>query len=98
MIERCGLGLDEARDQRRASRLDQQVVQAFAKQRDVASLQAELLEVTTEGGKHWASVHFSGLIRETPGAQAEGFEEVWNLVKPADGSSGWLLAGIQQMH
>jgi predicted lipid-binding transport protein (Tim44 family) len=67
-------------------------------QTDVASLQAELLEVSTEGGKHWASVHFSGSIRETPGAQAESFEEVWNLVKPADGTSGWLLAGIQQMH
>jgi predicted lipid-binding transport protein (Tim44 family) len=67
-------------------------------QTDVASLQAELLEVSTEDGKHWASVHFSGTIRETPGAQSEGFEEVWNLVKPADGSSGWLLAGIQQMH
>jgi predicted lipid-binding transport protein (Tim44 family) len=67
-------------------------------QTDVASLQAELLEVSTAEGKHWASVHFSGTIRETPGAQTEGFEEVWNLVKPADGSSGWLLAGIQQMH
>jgi predicted lipid-binding transport protein (Tim44 family) len=21
---------------------------------------------------------------------------VWNLVKPVDGSSGWLVAGIQQ--
>jgi len=67
-------------------------------QTDVASLQAELLEVSTEGAKHWASVHFSGTIRETPGAAATDFEEVWNLVKPADGSSGWLLAGIQQMH
>lgn len=67
-------------------------------QTDVDSLQAELLEVATEGGKHWASVHFSGTIRETPDAAPAGFEEVWNLVKPADGSSGWLLAGIQQMH
>jgi predicted lipid-binding transport protein (Tim44 family) len=67
-------------------------------QTDVGSLQAELLEVSTEGGKHWASVHFSGSVREAPGAPAEAFEEVWNLVKPADGSSGWLLAGIQQMH
>ena len=24
------------------------------------------------------------------------FDEIWNLVKPVDGSSGWLLAGIQQ--
>ena len=67
-------------------------------QTDVASLQADLLEVATEGERHRASVHFSGTIRETPGAAPAAFEEVWNLVKPADGSSGWLLAGIQQMH
>jgi predicted lipid-binding transport protein (Tim44 family) len=67
-------------------------------QTDVASLQADLLEVATEGERHWASVHFSGTIRDTPDAAPAGFEEVWNLVKPANGSSGWLLAGIQQMH
>jgi predicted lipid-binding transport protein (Tim44 family) len=67
-------------------------------QTDVASLQADLLEVATEGEQHWASVHFSGTIRDTPGAAPAEFEEVWNLVKPANGSSGWLLAGIQQMH
>jgi predicted lipid-binding transport protein (Tim44 family) len=67
-------------------------------QTDVVTLNADLLEVTTEGGRHWASVRFSGLVRETPGAQPAIFEEVWNLMKPADGSSGWLLAGIQQMH
>ena len=67
-------------------------------QTDVVSLQADLLEVATESEKHWASVRFSGLIREAPGATPAEFEEVWNLVKPADGSSGWLLAGIQQMH
>ena len=64
---------------------------------DVVSLNADLLEVATEGDKHWASVRFSGTVREAPGAAAESFEEVWNLVKPADGSSGWLLSGIQQM-
>ena len=67
-------------------------------QTDVLSLNADLLEVTTEGERHWASVRFSGQIRETPGSAPEGFEEVWNLCKPVDGSSGWLLAGIQQMH
>jgi len=67
-------------------------------QTDVASLQADLLEVATEGEQHWASVHFSGTIREAPGAAPAEFEEVWNLVKPANGASGWLLAGIQQMH
>ncbi|HXI38050.1 MAG TPA: Tim44-like domain-containing protein [Burkholderiales bacterium] len=64
---------------------------------DVVSLNADLLEVVTEADKHWASVRFSGAVREAPGAPAEDFQEVWNLVKPANGSSGWLLAGIQQM-
>jgi predicted lipid-binding transport protein (Tim44 family) len=65
---------------------------------DVVSLNADLLELANEKSKYWASVRFSGLMRETPGTEPVGFEEVWNLVKPADGSSGWLLAGIQQMH
>jgi predicted lipid-binding transport protein (Tim44 family) len=65
---------------------------------EVIGLEAELLEAATEGDQHWASVRFSGSVREAPGAAPEAFAEVWNLVKPADGSSGWLLAGIQQMH
>jgi predicted lipid-binding transport protein (Tim44 family) len=65
---------------------------------DVIALNADLLELATEKEKHWASVRFSGMVRETPGTEPVGFEEVWNLVKPTDGSGGWLLAGIQQMH
>jgi predicted lipid-binding transport protein (Tim44 family) len=71
---------------------------AESQQTDVEALDAELLEVTTEGDRHWASVRFSGRVRETSGAAPIDFAEVWNLVKPANGSSGWLLAGIQQMH
>ena len=67
-------------------------------QTDVVALSAELLEVATEGDTHSASVRFSGMMREAPGAAPAGFAEVWNLAKPVDGSSGWLLAGIQQMH
>jgi predicted lipid-binding transport protein (Tim44 family) len=66
-------------------------------QTDVLSLNATLLEVITEGNMHWASVRFAGSLRETPGAAAESFEEVWNLQKPVDGKTGWLLAGIQQL-
>jgi predicted lipid-binding transport protein (Tim44 family) len=69
-----------------------------AQHTDVLSLNADLLEVATEGGTHWASVRFSGTIREAAAGATEGFEEVWNLAKPVDGSSGWTLAGIQQMH
>ena len=64
---------------------------------EVNALEAQLLEVVTEGDQHWASVRFSGTVRESPDAAPESFAEVWNLVKPADGSTGWLLAGIQQM-
>jgi predicted lipid-binding transport protein (Tim44 family) len=71
---------------------------APGQQTDIIGLDADLLQVATEGGRHWASVRFSGRVRETPQAAPEGFEEVWNLVKPADGSTGWLLAGIQQLH
>lgn len=67
-------------------------------QTDILSLNADLLEVATEGGRHWASVRFAGTVRETPASAPVGFEEVWNLSKPVDGSSGWLLSGIQQMH
>lgn len=67
-------------------------------QTDVVTLRADLLEVATEAGRHWASVRFSGLMRETPGAEPSSFEEIWNLTKPEDGSTGWLLAGIQQTH
>jgi len=67
-------------------------------QTEVIGLEADMLELATEGDKHWASVRFSGTVREAPGATPVAFAEVWNLVKPADGSSGWLLAGIQQMH
>jgi predicted lipid-binding transport protein (Tim44 family) len=67
-------------------------------QTDVVSLNADLLEVVTEGNQHWASLRFSGLIREHPASAPESFEEIWNLAKPLDGSTGWLLAGIQQTH
>ena len=67
-------------------------------QTDVLALNADLLEVVTEGDKHWASVRFSGTVRESPSEAPTGFEEVWNLAKPVNGSQGWQLAGIQQMH
>ena len=67
-------------------------------QTDVLALNADLLEVVTEGDKHWASVRFSGTARESPGDAPTGFEEVWNLAKPVNGTQGWQLAGIQQMH
>jgi predicted lipid-binding transport protein (Tim44 family) len=69
-----------------------------AQQTDVVKLDATLLELVTERDLHWASVRFSGSLREQASAPAEPFEEIWNLCKPVNGSSGWLLAGIQQTH
>lgn len=63
---------------------------------DVMALNAELLEVVTEDNRHIASVRFSGQIREEANASPEAFAEVWHLAKPADGSRGWNVAGIQQ--
>ena len=68
-----------------------------AQQTDVVTLNAELLEVVTEGNRHVASVHFSGMIREVAGAAAVPFDEVWNLAKPVSGDKGWVIAGIQQV-
>jgi predicted lipid-binding transport protein (Tim44 family) len=65
-------------------------------QTDVVTLQAALLEVVTEGALHWASVRFSGTIREGARELPAAFEEIWHLQKPVDGATGWLLAGIQQ--
>lgn len=74
-------------------------------QTDVVTLNAELLEVVEEGAQYVASVRFSGAIRETEGGAAlpsvaapEAFDETWHLTKPVDGSRGWAVAGIQQLH
>ena len=53
--------------------------------------------VVTEGNRHVASVHFSGMIREAAGTAAMPFNEVWNLAKPVSGDKGWVIAGIQQL-
>lgn len=93
--------LDEIREFTTREMFDElraDVASAAGQQTDVVALNADLLELASERDKYWASVRFSGTVRETPGTEPVGFEEVWNLVKPTDGSSGWLLAGIQQMH
>ncbi|RKT26026.1 putative lipid-binding transport protein (Tim44 family) [Paraburkholderia sp. RAU2J] len=66
-------------------------------QTDVVQLNAELLGVEERANEYFASVRFSGLLREAPGAAAEPFVEVWNLSKANRAGEGWLLAGIQQV-
>ncbi|MEK7834696.1 MAG: Tim44-like domain-containing protein, partial [Pseudomonadota bacterium] len=62
----------------------------------VVTLNAEVLEVVTEGEAYVASVRFSGAIREAADALPESFSEVWHLEKPINGNTGWLISGIQQ--
>lgn len=63
---------------------------------EVVNLDATLLGIETGPTEYLASVRFSGSMRENQ-AEAVPFEEVWNLGKPIDGRSGWLLAGLQQV-
>jgi predicted lipid-binding transport protein (Tim44 family) len=63
---------------------------------EIVALDADVLDVATEGRQHVASVQFTAMLREDGAEQPKSVVEVWNLVKPVDGSSGWLLAGIQQ--
>ncbi len=62
---------------------------------EVVLLNAELLGIEQVQDGHLASVRFSGMLREDAQEAAFRFEEVWNLYK--ENSSGWLLAGIQQI-
>ena len=79
-------------------RLELQERGASPNHTDVVSLDAELLGIETVSRDYMASVKFSGMIREAENAPAEPFTEVWNLVKPVDGTGGWVLAGIQQLN
>jgi predicted lipid-binding transport protein (Tim44 family) len=63
---------------------------------DVVKLEASLLDFTTETNRAIATVRFSGLISEEAGAPAAPFDEAWHLTRPLDGSSGWVISGIQQ--
>jgi predicted lipid-binding transport protein (Tim44 family) len=62
---------------------------------EVLTLDATLLGIESTAAEHLASVRFSGSLRVD--GEIEQVDEVWNLSKPSDGSSGWLLAGIQQL-
>lgn len=64
---------------------------------DVTLLNADMLDVVTEGNLVIASVRFHGLIREEANAPAAPFDEIWNIQKSAtDRAAAWFVAGIQQ--
>jgi predicted lipid-binding transport protein (Tim44 family) len=64
---------------------------------EVVSLDANVIEAVVENGYAIASVRFWGLMRETPNANPEPFDEVWHVRKNLNDRKGsWLIAGIQQ--
>jgi predicted lipid-binding transport protein (Tim44 family) len=65
---------------------------------DVVQLDANIVDVVTEGDQVIASVRFGGLIREEEGAAAQPFGEIWHIQKSAnDRNAPWFVAGIQQV-
>jgi predicted lipid-binding transport protein (Tim44 family) len=63
---------------------------------DVVTLNADLVDAAVEDGRQIVSVRYHGLLREEDNGVAAPFDEVWHLVRPADGHRPWAIAGIQQ--
>ena len=68
-----------------------------ANQTDVVMIEAQLLGIEDLGQAYMASVEFSGMIREDASAGPSPFREVWNMTKPKNNASGWLVAGLQAL-
>jgi predicted lipid-binding transport protein (Tim44 family) len=64
---------------------------------EIVTLDADVLDVSTEEDKYWISVRFTGQVKEDGEPLPHSIDEVWNLTKPVKGGSGWLLAGISQV-
>ncbi len=64
---------------------------------EVVMLEGKLLGIEDLGNDYMASVEFSGMIREQPSSGPSPFREVWNMTKPKNGSTGWLVAGVQAL-
>jgi predicted lipid-binding transport protein (Tim44 family) len=63
---------------------------------EVISLEAGVIEVDEDADRYLVSVRFTGVIQDDADKQDESFDEVWHLMKSRQGSSGWVLSGIQQ--
>jgi predicted lipid-binding transport protein (Tim44 family) len=62
---------------------------------EVDFIDAELLEVASEGDYSIASVRFHGQVSEN--GTAERVDEIWHVQKDMrDANARWLIAGIQQ--
>lgn len=71
---------------------------AATQKTEVLSIAAEVMEVDEDADRYLVSVRFVGVIRDDIEKQDESFHEVWHMTKSRQGSSGWVLSGIQQSH
>ena len=75
-------------------RLDLQDRGGAKQQTDVVQIDAQVVDTARENGQDIVTVRFHGLIREAAEAGAEPFNEMWHLVRAADGHGDWAIAGI----
>lgn len=61
---------------------------------EAIDLNAQVIDVVTEGDLYVVSVRFTGQIREN--GVLNNLSEIWHLEKPVNGRSGWRVSGIQQ--
>jgi predicted lipid-binding transport protein (Tim44 family) len=71
-----------------------------ANRTEVDKLDAELLGQGQDHTHQHVSVRFHGTVKEFEGtnthAEPTAINETWNFAKPANGSEGWTLVGIEQ--
>jgi len=64
---------------------------------EVVRIEARLLAVEDLREAQWASVEFSGLIREQIGARAQPFRELWLLARLQGSDRQWRVARVQAL-
>jgi predicted lipid-binding transport protein (Tim44 family) len=79
-----------------ALRLDLQDRGDAKQHTDVVKVDAQLIDFEQAMDRQVVSVRYTGTVREEDGSDATSFDEIWHLVKPADDSRPWAIAGIQQ--
>lgn len=82
---------------RQIAERDREAPASSPQKTEVVMLEAQLLGIEELETEYMASVEFSGMIREEPSAGPTPFREAWNMIKPKDGSAGWLVAGVQAL-
>lgn len=69
---------------------------ATTQKTDVVSIEADVIDVEEYADRYLVSVRFTGVIHDGTHGPDELFIEIWHLMKLRQGSSGWVLSGIQQ--